>query len=58
MNLCYVMYSNIMWKSVNLILASCCLICPSEHRGRRTSNQGKHRGRRTSNQGTLDPIVH
>ena len=47
MNLCRVMYSNIIRKSVNLIVASCPLICPS-----------KHRGRRTSNPGTLDPIVH
>ena len=36
----YVMYSNIMWKSVNLILASSRLICPNVQRRRRTPNQG------------------
>jgi len=36
-----------MWKSMNLILASCRLICPIEHLRRRTSNLR-----------TLDPILH
>ena len=29
-----------MWKSMNLILASCRLIVPTVHRRRRTSNRG------------------
>ena len=35
-----IMWNNIMWKSVNLVLASCRLICPTAQRCRRTSNQG------------------
>ena len=34
------MCCNKMWKSVNFILASCRLICPTAQRCRRTSNQG------------------
>jgi hypothetical protein len=40
MDLCYVMWSNVMWKSVNLILATSCLICATVQHRRRTSNQG------------------
>jgi hypothetical protein len=34
------MWSNIMWKSINSILASCRLIVPNVHCRRRTSNLG------------------
>jgi hypothetical protein len=34
------MCSNIMCESVNLIVASCRLTCPTVQRRRRTSNQG------------------
>ena len=40
MNVCYVMWSNIMWKSVNLILTSSRLIWPTAQCCRQTSNQG------------------
>ena len=39
MNLCFIVWSNIMWKSVNLILASSRLICPTVQRRRRISKQ-------------------
>jgi hypothetical protein len=38
--LCYDLWSNIMWKSTNLILASCRLIVPTVYRRRQTSNRG------------------
>ena len=34
------MYSNVMWKSVNLILANSRLICPTVRYCSLTSNQG------------------
>jgi hypothetical protein len=40
MDLSYVMWSNVMWKSMNLNMATSRLICPTMQRRRWTSNQG------------------
>jgi hypothetical protein len=39
MDLCYVMWSNVIWKSMNLILTTSRLTCRTVQRRRRTSNQ-------------------